>query len=162
MKMKLLTSCACAALITSGCTSHLVFMEESHMGLKVRVGGSAPSPYEIGLGYRRGMVAAVPKQKAGKNDEKAGKESRTDSSSDNASKSIDVETETIELIYDPKELMSMYTEFCANVGFDNPIEFHHLIVTGDAAIWLLADGESGLRQAMGDVAACFKAQASSE
>lgn len=145
MKGLFFLGCACALLFTAGCTTHMVFMEESHAGLKVRVGGNTPSPYEISLGYRRGMVAAVPKQL----------QSNSEVSAEGGNgEEGNVDGKKVVLKYDPKELMSLYTEFCANVGFNDPVEFHHLLVTGDAAIWLLAADNSEIRNALGQVQVC--------
>ena len=143
MKPIILLGCASAILCSSGCTSHLVFIEESHTGLKIRVGASTPSPYEVSLGYRRGMVAAVPKQ--------------TPSDRTDGTRSVDptyTEGNKVVLNEDSRELMSMYSEFCANVGFNSPIEFHNLLVTGDAAIWLLSGENNELRDALGRVKVC--------
>jgi hypothetical protein len=163
MKPIILLGCASAFLLSSGCTSHLVFMEESHTGLKIRAGGSTPSPYEVGFGYRRGMVAAVPKQypctrsKDGtdcpvkpehKHDDQA--VAAKDSSGPNGSK----DPKPVIIHYDPNELMSLYAEFCANIGFNEPIEFHNLMVTGDAAIWLLSDANHDLRDSLGEIMVC--------
>ena len=151
MKLFIMLGYAGAILYSASCTSHLVFMEESHTGLKISAGGSAPSPYEISLGYRRGMVAAVPKQnRSGENQSGA---SPSGMPVENVDPGGNGDTVVV-LPYDRYELMSLYTEFCANVGFNDPIEFHNLLVTGDAAAWLLADPDNGLRDALGGVIAC--------
>jgi hypothetical protein len=46
---------------------------------------------------------------------------------------------------DPNELMSLYTVFRANVGFNDPVCVHHFLATGVAASNLLAN-ESDLRK----------------
>ena len=150
MKLFIMLGCVGAILCSASCTSHLVFMEESHTGLKISAGGSAPSPYEISLGYRRGMVAAVPKQNRSEVNQSGASPSGALVESINPGGN----GKTVELPYDRYELMSLYTEFCANVGFNDPIEFHNLLVTGDAAAWLLADPDNGLRDALGGVIAC--------
>lgn len=171
MKRLVLLGITAGILCTAGCTSHLVFIEESHTGLRIRAGGnSAPSPYEISLGYRRGMIAAVPKQQnaqavdAGSTTDRgvAGGETNrenmlstlaTSGSKAGLGNGSNGKARVV-LRDDPTELMSLYSEFCANVGFNDPVEYHNLLVTGDAAIWLLADGNSRLRDALGDVTIC--------
>lgn len=149
MKPIILLGCASAILCSSGCTSHLVFMEESHTGLKIRVGASTPSPYEVSLGYRRGMVAAVPKQTPSRQGEAEESQPSTDTTHTPPN-----DKDKVILAEDSRELMSMYSEFCANVGFDSPIAFHNLLVTGDAAIWLLSGENNELRNALGRIKIC--------
>lgn len=149
MKPIILLCCASAILFNSGCTSHLVFMEESHTGLKIRVGASTPSPYEISLGYRRGMVAAVPKQTPSHRAEGEGAQPSIDTTHTD-----ETNQNKVVLAEDSRELMSMYSEFCANVGFDSPIAFHNMLVTGDAAIWLLSGENNELRNALGQIRVC--------
>lgn len=168
-RLPLVLSASAMSLSLVACTSHLVFMEESQAGLKIRAGGAAPSPYEISLGYRRGMVAAVPKQLPSGRKNGGGAADNGGHGSSRAAVSADgsgdgsqsagavnggSSEKTVVLDYDPNELMSLYTEFCANVGFNDPVEFYHLLVTGDAAVRLLAVDNSGIRDALGRVRMC--------
>lgn len=149
MKLPFLLSCACATLFSTGCTSHLVFMEESHTGLKIAIGGGTPSPYDISLGYRRGVIAAVPKQRPSSNTGSTSVPATTHSSgtgstvgSDEGGEAAQVvngDKKTVVIKYDPNELMNLYSDFCTNIGFGDPIEYHHFMVTGEAAVRLTAN-----------------------
>lgn len=109
-----------------GCSSHLVFVEEDHVGLKAQFQPNNPSPGEISLGYRRGVVAVVPQQ---------AKNAVTLADP----VSVTWTTNTVTVSENPNELMSLYTVFKANVGFGDPTEVHHFMATGMAANALLAN-----------------------
>lgn len=168
MKTIFLPGCICALLLSGGCSSHLIFAEHSHAGLKVQAGGDVLSPYELSLGYRRGVVAAVPKQQPSSSSqdqpaseqgaEATGNSGTPPQGEGGGNDNGNGDQNIVVLEYDPHELMSIYTEFCANIGFDDPIEFHHLIVTGDAAVRLLAEADAnlGLRNVLGDLKRCEK------
>ena len=110
----------------TGCTSHLVFLEEDHFGLKAQFQPNNPSPAEFSLGYRRGIVSVIPQQSA---------------------KPVDLAnpvfvtwtSNAVTISENPNELMSLYTVFKANVGFGSPTEIHHFMATGMAANSLLAN-----------------------
>ncbi len=51
-----------AVFVCCGCTHHLAFVEESHLALKAQFKVQSAAPYEIDLGYRRGMMALIPLQ----------------------------------------------------------------------------------------------------
>jgi len=110
----------------TGCQSHLVFLEEDHVGLKAQFQPNNPSPAQITLGYRRGIVAVVPQQSA---------------SSQNLTNPVSVTwtTNSVTVCQNPNELMSLYTVFQANIGFGDPTEVHHFMATGMAANALLAN-----------------------
>jgi hypothetical protein len=120
-----------ALLGATGCESHLVFIEEDHIGLKAQFQPNNPSPVELSLGYRRGIVAVVPQQ------------SKSGQTLTNPV-SVTWTTNSVTISENPNELMSMYTVFKANVGFNNPTEIHHFLATGMAANSLLAN-EDALR-----------------
>lgn len=126
----------------SGCTSHLVFLEEDHFGLKAQFEPNNPAPAELSLGYRRGVVAVIPQQAA---------------QPVKLTNSVTVATETtasntvVKVYNDPNELMSLYTVFRANVGFGDPVEVHHFLATGTAATSLLAN-EGELRNVVTNLA----------
>src|SRR5580698_2979316 len=98
----------------TGCSSHLVFIEEDHIGLKAQFQPNNPSPGEISLGYRRGVIAVVPQQAA---------------SPVTLANPVSVSwnTNSITICQNPNELMSLYTTFKANVGFGDPTEIHHFL-----------------------------------
>lgn len=116
-------------LYLTGCESHLVFIEEDHMGLKAQFQPNNPSPVELSLGYRRGIVAVVPQQ------------SQQPMNLTNPV-SVTWTTNLVTISENPNELMSLYTVFKANVGFNSPTEIHHFMVTGMAANSLLANSAS--------------------
>ncbi len=133
----------CLVLVgTVGCTSHLMFVEEDHLGLKAQFAANNPAPAEVSLGYRRGIVAVIPQQ-SGDTVPLTSSVSVT-SSQDSAGK------KTVTVYNDPNELMSLYTTFRANVGFNDPVEVHHFLATGIAAASLLANHEE-LRNVMGNL-----------
>lgn len=130
---------AMALLGAGGCSSHLMFVEQSHVGLKATFEPNQPTPAEVDLGYRRAMFAVIP-QKA----ERA--------SSQSGSVTVDRSKSPMEItvVPDPNELMSLYTVFRANVGFNDPVCLHHFLATGVAASNLLANA-SDLRDVAGDL-----------
>lgn len=165
------------SLGTSGCTSHLVFTESSTMGLRAKVSFDSATPYELSLGYDRGVLAFIPVQKGtattpkpdgqSKRDEKAqdppddetpprperdkpagdkaagGKPAADKPAGDRAGADVATPpkpvTARMTIEHDPTELMSVYSVFNANLGFNDPVEVRHLLVTGRAAHRLLAD-----------------------
>jgi hypothetical protein len=130
------TGCLLALVLASGgCSSHLIFVEESHLGLKASFSGTSTSPYELDLGYRRGIVAMIPQQKDSKGNIKT--EIKTAA---NGGKTV------ASMQHDPDELTSLFVLFRANVGFDDPIELHHFMATGWAAT-LLASRKDAIESA---------------
>ena len=133
-----------------GCTSHMHFAEESHFGLKASFASSSISPYELDLGYRRGMIAAIPLQSEGDgsnsevSEDQAGgngenEASVTDSEENSPSASNESNQKEIIITRDKNELMSLYSIFKANIGFDDPVEIYHFLATGRAAVDLLSN-----------------------
>ena len=114
------------------CSSHVIFAEESHFGLKARFSGATPSPVDVDLGYRRGVVAAIPQQ----NGERRNPKSPSCPPTDGTSRPNADDNMTIVVPSDPEELMSIYSTFRANIGFDDPIEVQHFLATGFAATQL--------------------------
>jgi hypothetical protein len=128
MRMKLASLLSLVLLCLTGCQSHLVFLEEDHVGLKAQFQPNNPSPAQITLGYRRGILAVVPQQSANPT---------------NLINPVSVTrtTNSITVCENPNELMSLYTVFRANIGFGDPTEVHHFMATGMAANALLANHE---------------------
>lgn len=126
MRKSLLMLVPLVLLGLTGCQSHLVFVEEDHMGLKAQFQPNNPSPAQISLGYRRGIVAVIPQQ------------SKTPV---NLADPVSVTwtTNSVTICQNPNELMSLYTVFKANVGFGDQTEVHHFMATGMAANSLLAN-----------------------
>jgi hypothetical protein len=117
-------------LCITGCESHLVFIEEDHLGLKAQFQPNNPSPGEISLGYRRGIIAVVPQQSA------------KPVTLMNPISVTWTTNNSLTVCQNPNELMSLYTVFKANVGFGSPTEIHHFLATGMAANALLANSDS--------------------
>ncbi|MGA2140429.1 MAG: hypothetical protein ABSH14_16345 [Verrucomicrobiia bacterium] len=131
MKQRYVAAAWLTAMMFAGCSSHLLFVEEDHLGLKAKFQPNDPSPVELSVGYHRGVIAIVPQQSefpSGLTNQVT--VTRTDG------------TNTMVITYDPDELMSLYTVFRANVGWMDPIETHHFLVTGTAAASLLANEDS--------------------
>jgi hypothetical protein len=126
MKKSLIILIPLTLLGLAGCESHLVFVEEDHVGLKAQFQPNNPSPAQLTLGYRRGIVAVVPQQ------------SRTAVTLTNPV-TVNWTSNSITVVENPNELMSLYTVFKANVGFGSPTEVHHFMATGMAANALLAN-----------------------
>ncbi|PON14998.1 hypothetical protein C2W62_26155 [Candidatus Entotheonella serta] len=59
----------------------------------------------------------------------------------------------IQIQHDPDELMSLYSVFKANIGFNDPIKVCHFLATGVAAVVLLSD-EKALNALKADVGLC--------
>ena len=138
MKQCYIAAAWLAAIMFAGCTSHLVFFEEDHLGLKAKFQPNDPSPAEVSVGYHRGIIAMIPQ------------ESELPSHLTNqvtVTKSTDGTNTVVVITNDPDELMSLYTVFRANVGWMDPIQTHHFLVTGTAAASLLAN-ESSLRSVL--------------
>lgn len=125
---------ALGLICLAGCTSHLVFIEEDHLGLKAAFEPNNPSPAQFSVGYRRGVVAVVPQKSDAENKSRSNSLSVTHTNDANGKKTITVTT-------NPHELMSLYTTFKANIGFNNPVRINHFLATGTAATSLLADHE---------------------
>ncbi|MBI3414944.1 MAG: hypothetical protein HY043_06415 [Verrucomicrobia bacterium] len=115
-----------------GCTSHLVFFEEDHVGLKAAFEPNNPAPAQFSVGYRRGVVAVIPQ----KSD--AGDKARSQPLSVTQTNGADGK-KVVVIVTNPHELMSLYTTFKANIGFNNPVQINHFLATGKAATSLLAD-----------------------
>jgi hypothetical protein len=124
---------AACGVLTMGCSSHLLFVEEGHIGLKAKFESNSPTPAQVTLGSHRGMMAVVPQQS---------KDASPRTQPPTVTASIDDDKHKILTIeHDPDELMSMYSTFCANIGFNDPVEVHHFLATGTAAVTLLSNQE---------------------
>jgi hypothetical protein len=135
MKNVLLPGLLLAAL-APGCKSHLFFVEESHWGLKAKISASQTTPFDVDLGYRRGMIVFLPKKSG-------------DAAAADAQPVVQKQTQDGKVQWtvssDPGDLMSLYTRFDANVGFFDPVRVRHFLATGDAAAQLIAN-ESDLNR----------------
>ncbi|OHE76935.1 MAG: hypothetical protein A2107_00545 [Verrucomicrobia bacterium GWF2_62_7] len=130
MKQRTIAAACLSALMLVGCSSHLLFVEEDHLGLKAKFEGNNPAPAELSLGYHRGIVAMIPQQ----SDEPSGSTSQA-----SVTRTGTGTNTVITITHDPDELMSLYTIFRANVGLWDPVETHHFLATGTAASSLLAN-----------------------
>ena len=119
-----------AAIAFTGCTSHLVFFEEDHLGLKAAFEANNPTPAQVSVGYRRGVVAVIPQQMDNPQNVSMMTVAPTNAADG---------TKTATVTADAHELMSMYTTFSANIGFGDPLRVNHFLATGMAAASLLAD-----------------------
>src|SRR5262249_19304902 len=108
------------------------FVEEDHIGLKAKFEANSPTPAQVTLGYYRGVLAVVPQQSRVPSD-------RTEPLTVQINEDKTDNTKKMVIEHDPDELMSLYTTFCANIGFGDPVEIHHFLATGTAAITLLSD-----------------------
>jgi len=132
------TVVAISLLALTGCTSHLIFVEEDHIGLKAAFEANNPAPAQISLGYRRGVVAVIPQQSDGSQPKIASATVSTTATAATNPAAADV-PKTITITTNPNELMSLYTVFKANIGFGDPVRISHFLATGTAATSLLAD-----------------------
>jgi hypothetical protein len=124
-----ITVASLALLGLNACTSHLMFVEEDNIGLKARFEANNPTPAQLSLGYRRGVVAVIPQQSKGNKPSPALSVASTNGA----------QGKVIVIKNDPNELMSLYTVFKANIGFNDPVAIKHFLATGTAATSLLAD-----------------------
>ncbi len=129
---------AAMALCTTACQQHLFFVEGSSIGLKAKFSGDGPSPAEVDLGYRRGLVAIMPKRVDTKDAPATSKPLDTAVVAGAPPSEIVIED-------DPAELMSLYTAFRASVGFGDPTEICHFLASGRAAA-LLVSNQTALEQ----------------
>jgi len=129
---------------TSGCSTHLLFAESAHLGIKAEFSAQSTVPAEMSVGYRRTIVAAMPKRTV--EAEEGPVTTRT------AEELQCAETPTLIITDEPGELMSLYTTFSANVGWNDPVEVRHVLATGRAATYLLANDAAlrGLRETTSD------------
>ena len=127
------TALLAGILAVCGCRSHLVFIEEDHVGLKAAFEPNTPSPVQLSIAYRRGVVAVVPQQSLA--------EVRTTNA---VNVVVDRSANVVTVVQDPNELMSLYTRFTANVGLGDPTRVQHFLATGNAASGLVANN-AGLR-----------------
>jgi hypothetical protein len=130
-----------AALVLQGCKSHLLFVEESHLALKAKFRADSATPFDVDLGYRRGMIALIPMQLEGGEEKQTTPPAATLPPPASPAPSSPT-TKVLRVHHDPDELMSLYTVFKANIGFADPVEVCHFMATGVAATVLLSDAES--------------------
>lgn len=110
--------------LTCGCSTHLQFVEGSHMGLKMKINATEMTPAEIDLGYRRGVAVLIPRQQV------------TEGSLD-GKPIMERNGDDVIIRQDPQEVMSLYSRFKANVGFMDAVEVRHFLATGNAATLLM-------------------------
>lgn len=141
--------------VLAACKSHLSFVEESHVGLKAKIAANQTNPFDVDLGYRRGMLVFLPK-KGGAEDEQASAV-RSVTTVDDGTGNV-TEKVSWKVYENPSELMSLYTRFDANVGFNAPVKIKHFLATGTAAALLMTNEEqlrklsaaSGAKEAEGN------------
>ena len=133
MMKRTVATMSLALLGLSGCTSHLVFLEEDHVGLKAAFEANNPAPAQFSVGYRRGVVAVLPQKSDPKDQSKSPTVSVTTTNDSGGGNKV------VTITADPNELMSLYTTFKPNIGFNNPVQINHFLATGSAARSLLAD-----------------------
>jgi hypothetical protein len=138
MRPTAVTALVLACVVQAGCYRHLVFVENSHFGLKASFEPNNPTPAEVDLGWRRAMFAMVPQKSSGDTKSSPGSVTVERSADDNGKT-------TITIVPDPNELMSMYAVYQGNIGFNDPVEIYHFMATGVAASNLLAN-DGSLRQ----------------
>jgi hypothetical protein len=119
------------AVAVGGCSSHVLFVEQSHVGLKATFEPNQPTPAEVDLGWRRAVFTMIP-QKSRKRSDPTGRGYVRVTRPEGKSVKVEVKP-------DPNELMSVYAVFRANVGFGDPVCVHHFLATGVAATTLLAN-----------------------
>jgi hypothetical protein len=125
--------------LLSGCSSHVLFVEHSHIGLKASFEPNQPTPAEVDLGWRRALFAMVP-QKSPSARRAESSAVRDDAARSKVTISGDAGARTQIVVQDnPDELMSLYSVFRANIGFNDPVCVHHFLATGVAASVLLAN-----------------------
>jgi hypothetical protein len=129
---------AAALIAPAACTSHVLFAEHSHLGLKASFEPNQPTPAEVDLGWRRALFAMVPQKSKRPNANGRGSVTVTQPDKQGGPLTVTVKP-------DPNELLSLYTVFRANVGFNDPVCVHHFLATGVAASNLLAN-EQDLRK----------------
>ncbi len=141
--MRGLVGCA-LLLFLIGCANHVAFIEESHLALKAQFRANSTTPFDVDLGYRRGMTALIPMQDKGE----AQPSLRT---TPDETPPAPGTNHILRIQHDPDELMSLYTVFKANIGFNEPVEVCHFMASGVAATALLSDQKSleALVQAIG-------------
>jgi hypothetical protein len=127
--------------LLEGCASHLFFVEESHLGLKAKFRADSTAPFDVDLGYRRGVIALLPKQSDGGEKVENPLPGEITTPAPPSASSDSTET-VLRVRHDPDDLMSLYSVFRANVGFADPVEVCHFMATGVAAIALLSNSES--------------------
>jgi len=121
------------ALLLSGCAwtnenfhDRLLFVEESHIGLKAKV-GIDQTPGDIDFGYRRSMVALIPKANATSD----GKQTNFNKSPE---QSNDPEkTDCPANLNDTNELLSVISSFNADVRWFESTRVRTYFATGKAA-----------------------------
>lgn len=129
---------AALSLAGGGCSTHLLFSETSHGGLKARFSADNPVPYEVDIGYRRGMLVAIPIKQAAP-DVTPEVKPAVSAAPTSAGESDEGDVQNVVVIQDdPQELMSLYSTFRANIGFGAPTKVRHFLATGRAATHLLA------------------------
>jgi hypothetical protein len=124
---------AVASICGCSSTNHILFSEEDHLGLRVAFAQNSPSPAELSIAYRRGVVAVVPQQSSS---------TQTGNFAVRVKKNEDGKGGTVTVVHDPNELMALYTRFQANVGLGDPICVNHFLATGNAANALVANNDA--------------------
>ena len=126
--MRWKTCVLAVALAAEGCAiphDRLLFLEESHVGLIVKVSPSdAAAPADIDFGYRRSILTLTPQKNA------------------------DLDTSVVQpKDYDYGEPLSVISAFRAKVGWFSNTEVHTYFATGRAATNTAGD-EDAIKQLM--------------
>ena len=129
-----------AALWLPGCsffTDRLLFIEESHIGLKAKAGVDQTAPADIDFGYRRSILTLIPKANAEvKGDPKNNVSSATPPPKPGGSASTRTDPclpQGQEQSTDPNEPLSVISSFNAIVQWFDATRVRTYFATGEAA-----------------------------
>jgi len=121
------------ALLLPGCAwinenfyDRLLFVEESHIGLKAKV-GIDQTPGDIDFGYRRSMVALIPKANATSDGKRTNFKKPPEQSNDPE------KTDCSSNLNDTNELLSVISSFNADVRWFESTRISTYFATGRAA-----------------------------
>lgn len=124
------------ALLLPGCGwinenfyDRLLFVEESHIGLKAKV-GIDQTPGDVDFGYRRSVVALIPKANATAGEKKAG-EPKATVTTDESTAQTDPDCPPTQV--DSKQPLSVISSFNADVRWFESTRVSTYFATGKAA-----------------------------
>src|SRR5574341_1278974 len=126
-------------LISAGCEwvnknfhDRLLFVEESHIGLKAKV-GIDHTPGDIDFGYRRSVLALIPKADA----EHKGSNSAGSKPPDSRAETVNKDCPPDQI--DSKEPLSVISSFNADVRWFEATRIRTYFATGEAAAQTACD-----------------------
>lgn len=125
-------------LLISGCgfpSEHLLFTEESHVGLKVKGGYDAVTPVDIDFGYRRSVLALIPKIDSPKETKEANETNETKKANETKEARVLCEIDSL----DSKEPLSVISVFNSEVSWFTGTQVHTYFATGRAATQTACD-----------------------